>query len=158
MRGKIVLLLVVFLAACQHGPVPKTPPAAAEPVAPVEEPKSAVASYPRGTKLSAEFAKALRALGAKTARRGSEERMRVRDLSCAMDMSKAGAVVCEFFDDIAGKKKIRSGPAADEMRMRLFGFPVSQGDPGAATPWLECDRYDGHDTCTIAVMVDYEGP
>lgn len=161
------LLCLLLLIGCQHGAMSSraedSSAGAAIPTAVIasEVVVDALTARPApAPRTSPAVVKGLKALGAKTSVRGSSRKMRVRDLSCVMDPSRPEGPVtrCEFFDELARRQIKRSGPAAEDMRMLLSGLPVSRGDSGAATPWLECESGFGLDTCTVGALVDDEGP
>lgn len=161
------LLCSLFFIGCQHGAMSSraedSSKEAAKPaamIAPEVVIDALTARSDPAPKISPAVVKGLKALGAKTSVRGASSKMRVRDLSCVMDPSRPEGPVtrCEFFDELARRQIKRSGPAAEDMRMLLSGLPVSRGDSGAATPWLECESGFGLDTCTVGALVDDEGP
>lgn len=169
--NKLLSHVIVAFAALTAGfaggrflmPKPETPAAVQVPSSEVLNP---VQSYPRGTKVSTEFIGALEKLGASKKTQEGQEIWRVRDLSCAFAANDAEAapegadpkILCVFQDEGTAGAVEKSGEAAELMRSLLFRYPVSQGDPGASTPWLECTRGHGMDSCTLGMNVDYDGP
>ncbi len=53
------------------------------------------------------------------------------------------------------KKQI---PAAEKLRLFLSRFPVSQGDSGASTSFIECNKIGDEPICSLAIQINYEGP
>lgn len=70
---------------------------------------------------------------------------------------------CTYFIKSADqKKRIKksfSGPIADEMRMALSMYPVTQGDSGASTSFLFCQNVaEEMPACDLAIDLNYAGP
>lgn len=70
---------------------------------------------------------------------------------------------CTYFTKSADqKKRVKksfSGPIADEMRMALSVYPVTQGDSGASTSFLFCQNTtDDMPSCDLAIDLNYAGP
>ncbi len=70
---------------------------------------------------------------------------------------------CTYFTKSAdNKKRVKksfSGPIADELRMALSVYPVTQGDSGASTSFLFCQNTtDDMPACDLAIDLNYAGP
>lgn len=70
---------------------------------------------------------------------------------------------CTYFtkgpDQKKRAKKSFSGPVADELRMAMSVYPVTQGDSGASTSFLYCqDNSADMPACDLAIDLNYAGP
>lgn len=70
---------------------------------------------------------------------------------------------CTYFskgpDQKKRVKKSFSGPVADELRMAMSVYPVTQGDSGASTTFLYCqDNSADMPACDLAIDLNYAGP
>ncbi len=50
------------------------------------------------------------------------------------------------------------GEIAEELRLELSRFPVSQGDSGVSVSYLRCQNRQSEPTCELAIDLNYEGP
>jgi hypothetical protein len=143
------LALLGGLGCASTSPAPASPPTPAQ-------------AYPRGTAYAAKLWRLLEATNLPRARVGEDVSITAFDLECTL----GEASPTELWPPRCRFRKRPGGPVlpletSPETRTALlstlFELPVSQGDSGAATPYLHCRRRGDWTTCDVATQVDYEG-
>lgn len=117
------------------------------------QPRSLREAFPQNLpKQSANLVKLLKAAGIKPQKSEDTFGYRGYDLSCS-------SMECSLRSAPNGKKLSLKGEKATQLAGIIFDLPVSQGDSGAETPFVECwtDNKD-YNNCSVAIQIDYSGP
>lgn len=131
--------------------------------APVNQGKSWRESFPANKPdQSGELYTYLKSANAPIEKTADQHRLRAYDLTCLLH-SNSEKYDCTFRTSPDHGLKFRVGSTESEkLANLLFGLPVSQGDSGASTRFVECVHFAPQEksqpTCTVAIELDYVGP
>jgi hypothetical protein len=91
----------------------------------------------------------------------------IYDLLCVLnppiDNKNETTTSCEYWtfpkSQKSSTKRVIVGKQAEALRIFLYDFPVRQGDSGASTAFIRCEKSDGMNVdCQMAITLNYEGP
>lgn len=151
-RFIVITLALTFVSISCSSKEKKTETAAPTPEASYQ-PRSLREAFPQNLpKQSANLVTLLKTAGIKSQKSDNTFGYRAYDVSCS-------SVECSLRASPGGKKLSLKGEKATQLAGIIFDLPVSQGDSGAETPFVECwtDNKD-YNNCNVAIQIDYSGP
>jgi hypothetical protein len=155
-RFSIVLFFI--LGACTSKPAKVSEPPPVPHVA-----QSWRESFPtRKPDQSPELFAALKSAGVSLEKKSGASRLRAYEVTCVMK-TQSEHYECSFQLNPDRGQRFRVARAESEkLANLLFSLPVSQGDSGVSTRFVECTHYSPQETsqptCSVAIDLDYVGP
>ncbi len=170
MKLSPILFYALFLAAgCTRNPTQNTQSPSPEEPEYVKEARQReycqnlipVAAYRRTEALSEKIWNYFEKMKWPKTKNGKLEVRRYYDFGCSISDSSTQIAKC-YYSLTPAAKRIESGAPQDvmtEFRTLLFDYPIANGDSGAMTKYITCEK-DGTSPayCNIAINIDYTGP